>query len=168
MVLVSAWCWRSNVTGRVTVLTEATRHLHRFRYKYKYKYKYKRVIALIETRRHLLRFSFSLFLHLQQINILVLSSSSTNELLLTLIPSSSTLNLISHSASKIHVDLICSSVSQEANVFPTLRWRYQFTIIALFLSPWVLVWANQKPIWYWFVIWYVSSSKVKIPLLRQS
>merc|ERR550534_515686 len=53
VVLVSAWCWRSNVTARVTVLTEATRHLH--------------------------------------------------------------------SASKIHVDLICSSVSQEANVFPTLR-----------------------------------------------
>ena len=79
VVLVSAWCWRSNVTGRITALTEATRHLHRFRYKYKYKYKYKRVIALIETRRHLLRFSFSLFLHLQQINILVQSSSSTNE-----------------------------------------------------------------------------------------
>merc|ERR550534_1208944 len=53
VVLVSAWCLRSNVTGRITVLTEATRHLH--------------------------------------------------------------------SASKIHVDLICSSVSQEDNVFPTLR-----------------------------------------------
>merc|ERR550534_15532 len=53
VVLVSAWCWRSNVTARVTVLTEATRHLH--------------------------------------------------------------------SASKIRADLICSSVSREANVFPTLR-----------------------------------------------